>query len=250
MTRTPEDLRETFTRYAEAPKDSTARLQVVVDRLSEHPGARRMHHRRSAPLLVSAAVVAVIAAAVVLAPTNPTVPTQIRAGTGGSGISASTPAPATGFALTPVAGKTEYSFPAQQRQVLQPLSGPRLGGNGATLRLSDFSGKVVVINVWGSWCAPCRSQMPALNAASAQFAPAGVQFLGVDIRDTTTGAEAAGIPYPSIFDPDRKALLGLPTGSIPLTIVLDKQHRVAHLWLQEITEASLTNVVRAVSAEN
>lgn len=249
MTRTPEDLRETFARHAHAPKDSTARLQVVISRLSDQRSRGRMHHRKSAPLLVSAAVVAVIATAVVLASNNPT-PTQITAGSVGGGTLASTSASATGFALTPVAGKTEYSFPVDQRHLLQPLSGPRLGGNGATLQLSDYVGKVVVINVWASWCAPCRSEMPPLNAAYAQLAPTGVQFLGVDIKDTTIGAEAAGIPYPSIFDPEQKTLLGLPVGSVPMTIVLDKQHRVAHLWLQEITQASLTDVVRAVSAEN
>lgn len=250
MTRTPEDLRATFARHAEPPKESTVRLQVVVDRLSEQRSRGRVQHRKSAPLLVSAAVVAVIATAVVLASNNRTTPTQVTAGTGGGGTSASTSASATRFALTPVAGRTEYSFPVDQRQVLQPLSGPRLGGNGATLRLSDYVGKVVVINVWGSWCAPCRSEMPPLKAAYVQLAPAGVQFLGVDIKDTTTGAEAAGIPYPSIFDPEQNTLLGIPVGSVPLTIVLDKQHRVAHIWLQEITQASLTDVVRAVSAEN
>jgi len=248
MTRTPEDLRETFARHAEAPKDSTARLQVVVNRLSERRTGRRMHHRKSAPLLVSAAVVAVIAIAVVLASNHRTTQTEVLAGAGGGGTSAS--ASSTPFSLPPVAGKTEYSFPVDQRQVLQPLSGPRLGGNGATLRLSDFVGKVGVINVWGSWCAPCRSEIPPLKAAYAQLSPAGVQFLGVDIKDNAAAAEAAGIPYPSIFDPAQKTLLGTPAGSVPMTIVLDKQHRVAHVWLQPITQASLTDVVRAVFAEN
>jgi len=250
MTRTPDDLRETFARHADAPKDSTVRLQVVVDSLSEHPSARRMHHRKSAPLLVSGAVIAVIATAVVLVSNNRTTQTQVLTRAGSSGTSTFTSDSPTPFALSPVTGKTEYSFPVDQRQVLQPLSGPRLGSNGATLRLSDYVGKVVVINVWGSWCAPCRSQMPPLKAAHAKLAPAGVQFLGLDIKDTTAGAEAVGIPYPSIFDPEQKTLLGMPVGSVPLTLVLDKQHRVAHLWLQEITQASLTDVVRAVSAEN
>ncbi len=248
MTRTPEDLRETFARHATAPKGSTARLQVVVDKLSEHRDQRRMHHRKSAPLLVSAAVVAVIATAVVLVANNPTTPTQALAGAGGT--STSTSAPPTPFSLSLSADKTEYSFPVARRQMLQPLSGPRLGSNGATLQLSDFRGKVVVINVWASWCAPCRSEMPALKAAYAELAPAGVQFLGIDIKDTAAGAEAAGIPYPSIFDPEQKTLLGMPLSSAPVTIVLDKQHRVAHLWLQEINQASLTTVIRAVSAEN
>lgn len=248
MTRTSEDLRETFARHAEAPKDATARLQVLVNRLSEPRTRRRVHRRRSAPLLVSAAVVAVITITVVAASNHRTTQPQVLAEVGGGGTSAS--ASSTPFSLPPVAGKTEYSFPVDQRRVLQPLTGPRLGGNGATLRLSAFFGKVVVINVWGSWCAPCRTEKTPLKAAYAQLSPAGVQFLGVDIKDNAVGAEAAGIPYPSIFDPAQKTSLGTSAGSVPMTIVLDKQHRVAHLWLQPITQASLTDVVRAVLAEN
>ena len=248
MTRTPEDLRETFARHAEAPKDSTARPQVVVNRLSEQRTGRRPHHRRSAPLLVSAAVVAVIAITVVAASNHRTTQPQVVAGVGDAGTAIS--AAPTPFSLPTVAGKTEYSFPVDQRQVIQPLSGPRLGGNGATLRVSDFPGKVVVINVWGSWCPPCRSEMPPLKAAYAQLSSAGVQFLGIDIKDNAAGAEAAGIPYPSIFDPAQKTSVGTLAESVPMTIVLDKQHRVAHLWLQPITQASLTDVVRAVLAEN
>lgn len=239
MTRTEEDLRHTFARHAQAPTDATARLQVVVDKLSQQRTGGRPRRRRSPPLLVSAAVVAVIAVTVVAASNHRTNQTQVLAG------SASTP-----FSLPSAAGKTEYSFPADQRQVLQPLSGPKLGANGATLRLSDFSGKVVVINVWGSWCTPCKSEKAPLKAAYTQLSPAGVQFLGIDVKDNAAGAEAAGTPYPSIFDSAQTTSVGTLATSVPMTIVLDKQHRVAHLWLQPVTQASLIDVVRALLAEN
>ncbi len=248
MSRTSEDLRETFARHAQAPKDVTARLQVVVDTLSEQRTGRRPHHRRSAPLLVSAAVVAVTAVTVVTASNHRTAHPQVLAGSGDVGTAIS--AAPTPFSLPPAAGKTDYSFPVEQRQVLQPLSGPKLGASGATLRLSEFPGKVVVINVWGSWCAPCKSEKTPLKAVYTQLSPEGVQFLGIDIRDNAAAAEAAGIPYPSIFDPAQKTSVGTLANSVPMTIVLDKQHRVAHLWLQPITQASLTDVVRAVLAEN
>lgn len=250
MTRTPQDLRDTFTRHAHAPADDVARLQIVVDKLSAKRTGRPTHHRTSAPMLVSAAVVAVIALVVVVAYSHSTTQPEVLAETDGdSGTSVTTSAAPTPFSLPSVPGKVEFSFPVDQRQMLQPLAGSRLGSDGATLKLSDFAGQVVVINVWASWCAPCRSESPQLRAAYTELSPAGVQFIGVDIKDTTVAAQAAELPYPSIFDPAQKASLGTPLNAIPMTIVLDKHHLVAHLWLQPITHELLTDVVRGVLAE-
>ncbi len=153
------------------------------------------------------------------------------------------------FTFTSPGGLTEFSYPVAKRQQIGQLSGPDLTGK-KTLSLSDYKGKVVVLNFWGSWCAPCRDEAQGLQSAWQKYRTQDVQFLGIDVKDTTSGALGftAGkqITYPSIFDPGMRTMLsvrGLPTGSLPVTIVLDKQGRVAHIWLHEITEGDLNTVI-------
>lgn len=159
------------------------------------------------------------------------------------------------FTFVSPGGKTEFSYPAADRGTVGDMSGPSLTASG-TLALSQYAGKVVVLNFWGSWCAPCRAEADGLNAASAELKSKGVQFLGVDVRDSRQdGADfhaAKQVPYPSIFDPTMRTLLslrGFPTGSMPVTIVLDRQHRVAHIWLTSVTMGQLIPVVSAIAAE-
>ena len=128
------------------------------------------------------------------------------------------------------------------------ISGPRvpsLAGpdpvTGEQVRLADYEGKRVVINVWASWCAPCRDEAPAL-AAFAESHPDAV-LLGVNMQDTARAARAFyrryGWTHPSIADPDgaiaaRLGLLGLPT-----TIFLTKGHRESSRIVGPVTTESL-----------
>ena len=154
------------------------------------------------------------------------------------------------------AGKTDFAYPPDQRGTVADLSGQNLVGDG-TLALSDYAGKVVVLNFWGSWCAPCRAEAPELEQAAAALAPLGVQFLGVNVRDTKeAGADfvtSKQVSYPSIYDPSMRTLLairGFPTSAIPSTIVIDKQGRVAHILLDPITDPQqLIGPVSAIAAE-
>lgn len=136
-------------------------------------------------------------------------------------------------------------LPADERKAPGELSGTTLDGKDVSL--ADFAGKVVVVNVWGAWCPPCRAEAPELVKASHELAPSGVVFLGINSRDAgTSQAEAFvrkfKVPYPSIFDPSGRTLLAfrgtLTPNSIPSTVVIDKQGRVAASILGEVTSAS------------
>jgi thiol-disulfide isomerase/thioredoxin len=103
-------------------------------------------------------------------------------------------------------GKTQIFYdPPQSRGTAPELSGESLQEPSTQIRLSDYAGKVVVINIWGSWCGPCRAETPELEKVFEQTKASGVQFLGIDVRDDRAAAEDfvrdRSVTYPSIFDP-------------------------------------------------
>ncbi|WP_233153263.1 TlpA disulfide reductase family protein [Kineosporia sp. R_H_3] len=112
------------------------------------------------------------------------------------------------------------------------LSGKTL--DSASLDIAEFRGDVVVLNVWGSWCPPCRKEAPELERAYRSLRPRGVQFLGIDTRDNAAAASAFvvrfGITYPSLVD-DGTLLLAfrgaVPAAAVPTTLVLDRAGRIA-----------------------
>ena len=141
-----------------------------------------------------------------------------------------------------------------QRKPVGAISGPALGG-GQTLSAADYAGKVIVVNVWGSWCQPCRAEAPDLQAASEETTDSA-QFIGLNTRDSDPAqAEAfvrtAQITYPSIFDPDGQLLLSfardLPPSGIPSTMIIDKQGRLAVRIIGPITKVTLVNLVDDVA---
>lgn len=146
-------------------------------------------------------------------------------------------------------------LPEAGRAPAPALTGITLGGN--TFELSRAKGEVVVLNVWASWCAPCRAEAPALEAAWSQFVGKGVAFVGLNTRDSKKSAEAFvnrfQVTYPSIVDTDGQLQLlfrdTLPPQAIPSTLLVDKQGRVAARALGTISEASLRALVEQLLNE-
>lgn len=177
-----------------------------------------------------------------------------------AGCSTGTDAVAQGgtFQFVSPGGKTEIFYdPPSDRGALGELSGPDLMTEGKTTSLSDYDGDVVVLNVWGQWCGPCRGEADDLEKVYEATKASGVEFLGINVRDESqTAAQdfvvSNNVTYSSIYDPPMRtltALGGVPTSVIPTTIVLDRQHRVAAVFLRELLVEDLQPVVERVAAE-
>jgi len=156
------------------------------------------------------------------------------AGLAAAGLAACSAAPSQPAGTSFVAGDGVVTLVApQDRQSPVAVSGATL--EGSRLDLTTLRGAPVVLNVWGSWCAPCRREAPTLEAAKQKLEPQGVRFVGVDTREDDAAQALAfqrryGISYPSLVD-DGGLLLALrgavPPSSIPSTLVLDAQGRIA-----------------------
>ena len=149
-----------------------------------------------------------------------------------------------------ISGSGEITFiDPGKRKPAPELSGTDLDGN--EISSADYAGKVLVVNLWGSWCAPCRKEAPALAKASAELADQNVQFLGLLTKDDPASAKAFnakfGIDYPSIDDASGRNQAAfadsLPSVAIPTTWVIDAKGRVAARVMGELSDATLRGLV-------
>lgn len=162
------------------------------------------------------------------------------------------------FSFVAPGGKVDITYDASERQVAPNVAGDDLMNEGRQIGIEDFPGKVVVLNLWGQWCGPCRTEAPEMEKVNQQAKAAGVQVLGVDVQDENRQPPQdfmrdRGLTYPSIWDAAGRSLLqfsGYPRNVVPSTIVLDKQHRVAAVFLRELLAADLLPVVRRLAAES
>jgi len=176
-----------------------------------------------------------------------------------TGCSTSRDAVAVGgeFQFVAPGGQTVIRYdPPGSRGVVRGISGESVLRPEATVGIDDYAGRVVVLNIWGTWCGPCRAEMPDLQFVQDQTRDQGVAVLGIDVRDS---AEAARdfvrdrrITFDSIVDPPGRTLLelrGYPRNVVPSTIVLDRQHRVAAVYLAQIRVSELLPLVERLSVE-
>ncbi len=151
-------------------------------------------------------------------------------------------------------GKIVIEYPIDQRRTVGDVKGPDLL-TGDTVSLSQFKDDVVVLNVWASWCAPCRKEFAELDTSYLATRDKGVTFLGIDFRDSKSSAQDFvsdnKVAYRSIFDFGGASLasLGVPVGAVPTTVILDRQHRPAVVYLRAIDADELTKAVLRVANE-
>ncbi|MFF9088973.1 TlpA family protein disulfide reductase [Streptomyces sp. NPDC014991] len=149
------------------------------------------------------------------------------------------------------------TVPAGKRAAVPDLSGKTV--DGKSLDVDDYRGKVVVLNVWGSWCGPCREEGKYFAKVSKQYEGKGVQFVGINTRDASTipalaFEKARGITYPSLYDPTGRLMLRFKKGTlnpqlVPSTLIIDRHGRIAARALEALDDTTLLKMVEPVLAE-
>jgi len=143
-----------------------------------------------------------------------------------------------------------------QRPTPLTLSGTTL--QGASWKVADVKGKVLVLNVWGSWCGPCVAESPHLQQVWAEVSASGkaVQFMGINYRDSVETAKAFlranKVTYPSLEDDGGRTLLALrgKANTTPTTLVLDRRGRIAARVSGPVSAATLAGLVKDVLGES
>lgn len=142
------------------------------------------------------------------------------------------------------------------RETAPVIAGPDL--DGQALSTSDYPGKVLVVNLWGPWCVPCRAEAPVLRKVSEEYGAKDVQFIGIvnDADDDRSRAFTvkAGLHYPNFSDQQGMLELGfkdsLPAVGVPTTWIIDRAGKVAaRIMDSDLAESTLTAVLDDVLAE-
>jgi peroxiredoxin len=146
-------------------------------------------------------------------------------------------------------------IPSADQRPIAAITGLLLNGDG--FAIAGDRGQVVVLNFWAAWCSPCRVETPQLDLLYREVHADGIDFVGVDTKEVTRSAGTSfvqdnQISYPMLSDEPGKVALQLghiPSASLPFTVPIDKQQRVAAVYLSAVTPADLRPVLVGLVTE-
>jgi thiol-disulfide isomerase/thioredoxin len=146
-----------------------------------------------------------------------------------------------------------HVIPANDRKPAGDLRGTLIAGGN--YELSQHRGRVVLINFWASWCAPCVLESPMLDTIYQQMTGSGIDFVGIDIKDGQQAAQSfitdKQMTYPMVYDePAKTALqLGIPASGLPVTALIDRSGRVAAVYIGPVQQADIQPALQQLAAE-
>lgn len=150
--------------------------------------------------------------------------------------------------FVPRAGGEDSLGPISMRSPLPTLKGEAV--SGGTIDLADFRGQVTVVNVWATWCPPCRSEQPDLVRTAQRYADRGVQFVGLNFNDNIAAArvwiDEFDVPYDSLFDEEGRSALDLGYPYLPDTYVVDRKGTIRWAIYGATNQAELSTLIDQV----
>ncbi len=199
-----------------------------MDRAGATPGARRYVAARAVAIFLPVVLVAVVVG-VIVARRGPSRPTRPDLST-----------------------VTFVASPVPQHRAAPAFRLPLLDGAG-TASLDQYAGRIVVLNLWASWCGPCRDESPKLEALWQTDESLDIQFLGVDQQDAKGSARAFvqefGITYPIAFDPEGTVAASYGALGLPTTFVIDASGVIRYGFLGRIDPVGLQDILQGLIAE-
>jgi peroxiredoxin len=142
------------------------------------------------------------------------------------------------------------AYPVGQRPAAPDFTATSL--TGTPINFASYRGKIVVLNIWGSWCGPCRGEGQTLMYLDKEYGPQGIAFLGDDIQDTPANAlsflHGEDITYPSVNDAngavEERLSIAVPVNGPPTTLVIDKTGHIAGVIAGPATYPDVTTLLK------
>ena len=148
---------------------------------------------------------------------------------------------------------TFVASPVPQQRPAPAFRLPALSGTGS-VSLAQYPRTIVVLNLWASWCGPCRQEAPDLESVWRFYGSLNVQFLGVDEQDSRASAGAFvtefGLTYPMAFDPSSALAASYGAIGLPSTYVIDASGTIRFRFLGRVDPADLRGVLQQLLAES
>jgi len=159
-------------------------------------------------------------------------------------------------ALAALAGGAYFGLQNRKAET-SPQAGAALAGvslpdtTGKEQSLAQWRGKVVVVNFWATWCAPCREEMPEFIKAQAEYGGKGLQFVGIAVDQgdkIDQFAKEIGLNYPTLVGGfgamELSKTLGNELMALPFTVVVDRQGGIAHTQLGMLKPDKLQELLK------
>lgn len=122
--------------------------------------------------------------------------------------------------------------------------------NGNTHKLSDYKGQGVLLNFWGTWCKPCKKEMPAINEQYKQFKGEGVQVLGINVGESnfevSSYTDKLGVKFPILLDQTRSVMGTYNVKPLPTTVLVNKEGKIVKIIIGEMTEKDIQKYLASI----